>query len=128
MPAATCSGVTPSVGGDLRIGAVRQQQLHQRDVARLRRAQERRRAVLVQPLVREDRARLGAVLHAGVDVGALVEQQLDELQVVHVALADRIVAAFDVAVVGREVQRRPAALVGEVRDRRRGRAGYAPSL
>ena len=115
MPAATCSAVTSSVRRDLRIGAVREQQLHQDDVARLRGAQERRRAVLVEPLVREHRARLRAVLHARVDVGALVEQELDELQVVHVALADRIVARLDVAVVGGEIERRPAALVGEVR-------------
>ena len=115
MPAATCSAVTPSVGLDLRIGAAREQQLHQHDVARLRRAQKRRRAVLVEPLVGEHRARLGAVLHARVHVGALVEQQLDEVEVIHVALADRIIAVLDVAVVGREIERHPAAFVGEVR-------------
>ena len=52
---------------------------------------------------------------AGVHVGALVDQQRDELQVIHVALADRIVAGLDVAVVGRQVERHPVALVAEVR-------------
>ena len=42
-------------------------------------------------------------------------QQLDEVQMIHVGLADRIIAGFDVAIVGREIERRPAALVGEIR-------------
>ncbi len=55
-------------GGDFGIGAVRQQQLHERDVAGLRRTQERRGSLLVQPLHGEVVARLGAVAVAvGVD-------------------------------------------------------------
>ena len=56
---------------DLRIGAVGQQKLHQDDVAGLGRAQESRRAVLIQPLIGENRAGLRAVLHAGIHIGAL---------------------------------------------------------
>ena len=91
-------------GVDLRIGAVGQQKLHQHDVAGLGCAQESRRAVLIQPLVGEHRAGLRAVLHAGVHVGAFVQKELDELQMIHVALADRIIAGFDIAVVGGQIQ------------------------
>ena len=115
IPAATCKRGHAEGGGDLRVGAASQQQLHEIEIAGLRRAKKRGRAVLVEPLVREDGADLGAVLGARVDVGALVEEQPDELEVVHVAPADGVVAVLDVAVVGREVQRRPSALVGEVR-------------
>jgi hypothetical protein len=34
---------------------------------------------------------------------------------IHIAFANRIVTAFDIAVIGRKVQRRPATTVGEVR-------------
>ena len=85
--------------------------LHQREVARLRGAQERGRAVLVQPLVREHGACLGARVHARVHVGSAVDQLLDDLEMVHVGLARRIIAALDVAIVRRDVERAPAALV-----------------
>src|SRR5882724_6669736 len=42
------------------------------------------------------------------------EQPLDVIEVVHVRLARGIVAAFDVPVVGRDIERRPAAFVGDV--------------
>ena len=58
MPAATCSARHVAVRRDLRIGAVREQQPHHLEIARLRRAQERGRAVLVEPLHREDGAGL----------------------------------------------------------------------
>ena len=45
----------------------------------------------------------------------LVDEQLDEVEVIHVRSAHRIVAGFDVAVVGGEVERTPAAVVGEIR-------------
>ena len=38
----------------------------------------------------------------------------DDVEVIHVRLGNRIVAALDVAVVGRQIERRPAALVGDV--------------
>ncbi len=99
---------------DLRIGAVGQQKLHQHDVAGLGGAQESRRAVLIQPLVGENRAGLRAVLHPGIHVGAFVQKELDEIQMIHVALADRIIAGFDIAVVGGQIERRPRAFVGEI--------------
>ena len=49
-----------------------------------------------------------------VDVGALVDQLLDEVQVIHVRLAQGVIAAFDIAVVDRNIQRRPGALVDDV--------------
>jgi hypothetical protein len=84
------------------------------DVRGLRRAQKRRGAVLVQPLHREDRARLGAVFRARVHVRPAGEQRLDEIEVIEVAGAHRIVAAFDIAVVGGQIERSPAAFVGEI--------------
>jgi hypothetical protein len=48
-------------GENLRIGAVREQQFHQLDIARLRRAQKRCCAVFEQPLHGEVGSRLGAV-------------------------------------------------------------------
>ena len=53
--------------------------------------------------------------HADVYIGVLGQQQLDEVQMVHVGLADRIVAALDVAVIGGQVQRRPAAVILDIR-------------
>ena len=44
----------------------------------------------------------------------MIEQELDELEMIQVRFRHRIVAAFDVAIVGREIQGRPAALVGDV--------------
>ena len=99
---------------DLRISAVREQQSQELEVARLRGAYERRGAGLVEPLHREDRSAERVFLDPQIRVGALRQQQLDELEVVHVRLRHRIVATFDVAVVGRQVQRIPAALVGEI--------------
>ncbi len=92
------------------------------------RPQERRRAVFEQPLHREDGPRLCAVALAFlfgrslpadpyIHVRALIDQQLDEVEVVHVGRAHGIVAAFDVSVIGREIKRRPAAVVGEIRIR-----------
>ena len=100
---------------DFRVRAAGQQKFHQGDVAGLGGAQERRRAVFIEPLVREDRSSFRAVLHPRVHVGALVQKELDELQMVHVALADRIIPGLDVTVVGREIERDPSAFVGEVR-------------
>ena len=76
------------------------------------RAQERRRAVLIQPLVREHCTGLGAVLHPGVHIGPFVQKELDVIQMIHVALADRIVPVFDIAVVGGKLRRAPLAFVG----------------
>ena len=44
----------------------------------------------------------------------LSRQELDEIQMIHVGLADRIIAAFDIAVVGGKIERRPSAFVGEI--------------
>src|SRR6185312_170163 len=71
-------------------------------------------AVFVQPLVREDGASLGGIFHAGVYVGAFVEEDLDVIEMVHVRLADRVIARLDVAVVGGKVKVRPAAFVREI--------------
>jgi hypothetical protein len=101
----------------LRVRAVVEQQPHQRQVAGLRSTQERSGTFLEQPLMRKDRPGLGARLHPRVHVGAVGKQQLDELEVIHIGPAGRIVAAFDIAVVGCNVQRRPAAQVGDVRVR-----------
>jgi hypothetical protein len=84
----------------------------------LRGTHERGAAVLVKPLHGEDRARQRVVPDPSVRIGPVPEQRLDVLEMVHVRLGNRIVAAFDVAVVGGEVQRRPSALVGPVRPRR----------
>ncbi len=113
-------------GVDLRIRAMLQQQFHQLDVARLRRAQERRRAVFEQPLHGEVGAGLGAIAgafirrrfrsaDARVHVRALGDQQLDEIQVIHVGRPHRIIAAFDVAIIGGQIERRPSAIVRSVR-------------
>ena len=47
----------------------------------------------------------------------MVQQQRDVLQIVHIRLRHRVVAALDVAVISREVQRRPTTFIGEVRVR-----------
>jgi len=91
------------------------QQLQQLRITRLRRAHERRGAILEEPLHREDGARQRVVLDLFVRVGTLLEHQRDDVEVIHVRLGDRIVATFDVAVIGRQIERRPAALVGDVR-------------
>ena len=66
-----------AVGGHrLRIGAVLQQQLHQRDVARLAGADERRGAVLEEPLHREDGARQRVVLHLAFGLAPLASSGL----------------------------------------------------
>ena len=64
IPAATASGVTLCAVEIFGSAPCVQQQLHQLDVAGLRGAQERRRAVFVQPLHGEDGARLGGVAGA----------------------------------------------------------------
>ena len=93
-----------------------QQQLHHGHIPGLSSAQEWRSAVLIEPLHGEDGSSFGTVpfaaLGSGVNatdarvhVGAVVEQQLDELQVIHVRLSHRVVPALNVAVVDRDVQR-----------------------
>ena len=47
-------------------------------------------------------------------IGAVLEKELDEVQMVHVRLRYWKVAAFDIAVVGGQIQRRPVAFVGEI--------------
>ena len=44
----------------------------------------------------------------------MLQQRADDLEVIEVRLRHRVVAAFDVAVVGGQVKRCPPALVGEV--------------
>ena len=44
----------------------------------------------------------------------MVEQEFDELEMVHIRFGYGKIAAFDISVIGREVQRRPRAFVGEV--------------
>ena len=44
----------------------------------------------------------------------MIKQNFYELEVVHVRPGHRKIAAFDISVIGREVQRRPRAFVGEV--------------
>ena len=102
------------VGRDGGIGPVLQQELHQLHIARLRGSDERRRAGFEEPLHREDCPTQGIVADADVRVRSALQQDLDELQVVHVRPRYRIVAALDIAVVGREIERGPAALVGQV--------------
>src|ERR1019366_168053 len=97
------------LGGNLWIGTLREQELHEFHIARLRGAQERCGVAF---------AFLGRRLHAAnaaVDVRALGDQQFDEVEVIHVGLADRVVAGFYVAIVGGEIERIPAALVGQIR-------------
>ena len=77
----------------------------------------RRKAVapfLIQPLVGENRTGLGAVFHPGIHIGALVQKELDEIQMIHVALTHRIIPGFDIAIVGGKIERRPPAFVGEI--------------
>lgn len=96
------------------IGAVFKQQLHEFEIARLCSTQKRRSTVFIQPLVREDRAGLGAGCHAEVGIGTGGQQQLDVFEMVHVKLAGWIVAAFNIAIVGSDIERVPAAFVGYV--------------
>jgi len=117
-PADTCSrlqGADVQQCVDFRVRAVRQKEFHQLDVARLGGPQKSSRAVFIQPLIRENGPGFRAVLHASVDVGALGDEQLDEIEVIHIRFTDRVVAVLDVAVVRREIQGRPSALVGKVR-------------
>ncbi len=44
----------------------------------------------------------------------MLQERPDDVEVIQVGLRDRVVAPFDVAVVGREIERRPAALVRHV--------------
>src|SRR4051794_31334298 len=92
-----------------------QQKFHQYDIAGLRRSQERRRAVFVEPLIGEYCPRFRTVLDASVNVGALVEQQLDEFEMIEIALANRIIAGFNVSIIGGQIQWDPAAFVGKIR-------------
>ena len=115
-------------GKDFWIRTVFQQQLHQGDIAGLRRAQEGRRAVFEQPLHGEIISRLGAIANAfrrrrfhsadsGVHLRTLGQEQLDVVQMVHIRRAHRIVAAFNIAVISRKIQGRPAAAIRDVRIR-----------
>jgi hypothetical protein len=102
------------IADELRIGPVGEQQPHQRGVARLGGAHEGRDPGLLEPLHREDRPGQRVLFGARVRIGAMVQQDLDVVEVIHVRLGHRIITAFDVAVVGGKVQRRPPALVGEI--------------
>src|SRR6185437_10694173 len=75
---------------------------------------ERSGAVLIQPLIGEYRARFRTLGDSPIDVCALVEQVRDVGEAVHVGGAHRVVAAFDIAVVDRQIQWRPAPLVGQI--------------
>ena len=115
MPAATCSGVTPSsvaiFGSAPRASSSFISSMSPDCDAR-------RNAVAPFSsshwLVKTVRVSVLSFTRA-LTLAPLSMQQLDELQVIHVALADGIVAVLDVAVVGGQVQRHPAALVGQVR-------------
>ena len=100
---------------DFWIRALVQQQLHQDDIAGLRRVQEGRRAVFKQPLHGEIISRLHAVANAlrgprfhsadsGVHLRTLGQEQLYVVQMVHIRRAHRIVAAFNIAVISRKIQ------------------------
>jgi len=54
-------------------------------------------------LIGEHRPGFGAVLDTGVHFSAFIQQQLDEIEMVHVALANRIIAVLDIAVVRSDV-------------------------
>ena len=62
-------------------------------------------------------ARFRAVFDSSVHIGAFVDQELDEVEMIHIALGHRVIAVFDVAIVGRKVQRSPSTFVHEIRIR-----------
>src|SRR6202007_2948544 len=67
-----------------------------------------------EPLHRKNGSAQRVVPGAGVGLGAVIEQDLDELEVVHVRQGHRKVAAFNVPVIRGQIKRRPCSLVGEV--------------
>ena len=91
------------IGRNLRIGAVRQEKFHQLGVAGLGGPHKRGCTGLEEPLHREDRPRQRVVLRPGIRIGPMVKQDFDVFQMIHVRLGHRIIATFDVAVVGRQV-------------------------
>ena len=54
------------------------------------------------------------VLDAAVWVRSAIQKDLDEIEMIHVRLRHRIVATLDITVVRRQIEGRPAALVGDV--------------
>ena len=107
-------------GGDRRIGAVLQQQLHRGDVAGVRRAPERRRAAVVDAeQIEVVLGEPGLAREARVGIGALVEQRGHQIEVRRLLLELgarlRIEHPRRPLDVEDRVERRHAAGVGQVR-------------
>src|SRR5262245_55161808 len=83
-----------------------QQELHESRVAGLRRSYERRGSGFEEPLHREDGPGLRVSVDSGIYICATVQKDLDVVQMIHIGLWNREVAAFDVAIVGRQIERR----------------------
>src|SRR5213078_889104 len=88
------------------IRTMSEEKLHEFGVARLCGPDKRRSTGLKKPLHRENGSSERVVLHSHVGVCSMVEQELDVLEIVHVRLRNRKIAAFDIAVVDGEIKRR----------------------
>src|SRR5262245_28248236 len=116
-PADSCRGRERSVteiGGDPRICAMGNKQLQQFDVAGLSCADKGCCACLEKPLHRENRTCERIVFAAEVWIGPMIQQNPDQIEMIHVRLWYREVTPFDVAVICRQIQWSPPALVRQV--------------
>ena len=91
-----------------------EKELHKLQVTRLGGPHESRCTGLEKPLHGENRPGQCVVLDSGVRIGPMLQKDLDVFQMIHIRFGYWIITTFDVAVIGRQVQRRPAALIGDV--------------
>ena len=94
-----------------------EQEAHHLDVARQRRANERRLSIEVDPRAVE----LHQPVHRHgvgpeIGIGALLEQRLDQIQrVAAVAVQERVLVVIEVAQIDRRKERRAVVVVGGIR-------------
>src|SRR5262245_6748370 len=116
-PTDSCRGRQCSVTeicGYRRVRAMDEKQLQKFDVARLSGADKRCCARLEEPLHRENRTCERIVLAAEVWIGPMIQENPDQIEMIHVRLWYREVSAFDFAVICRQIQWSPSALVRQI--------------
>ena len=97
-----------------RIGAVREKKFHERQVAGLGCADERCCAGVKEPLHRKNGPAQGVVFCTSIRRSAMIKQNFDELEVIHVWFGYRKIAAFDISVICGQVKRCPCSVVCKV--------------
>ena len=91
-----------------------QQQLQKIEITRLSRADEWRRTSFQEPLHCEDGSGQRIVLHTNIRVCPVVQEKFNVFEMVHIRFRHGKIAAFNVAVVRRQIQRSPIAFIGLV--------------